>query len=192
MFTDIWTDKKLTFFYFICRKLNLHLPLYLYFQWIVSGSEDNMVYIWNLQSKEVAQTLEGHSGMWFFLWRGRGGRTERSKPTASRTLHSQLSALVSWLPPFSLFSLAKYQAPSHFSHFPLLQNSHFSLFPFPLPVLLPLLILPTPCTPPLIHCRHNSLSTDVFTLFFGEFGKCESMNKARVPTPTVLLALYNK
>ena len=63
MFTEIWTDKKLTFFYFICRKLYLNLHLYLYFQWIVSGSEDNMVYIWNLQSKEVAQTLEGHSGM---------------------------------------------------------------------------------------------------------------------------------
>jgi len=31
-------------------------------QWIVSGSEDNMVYIWNLQSKEVAQKLEGHVG----------------------------------------------------------------------------------------------------------------------------------
>ena len=38
-------------------------------QWIVSGSEDNLVYIWNLQSKEVVQTLEGHSGMLcLFLW----------------------------------------------------------------------------------------------------------------------------
>lgn len=32
------------------------------FQWIISGSEDNLVYIWNLQTKEVVQTLEGHSG----------------------------------------------------------------------------------------------------------------------------------
>lgn len=33
----------------------------LQFQWIVSGSEDNMVYIWNLQSKEVVQRLQGHT-----------------------------------------------------------------------------------------------------------------------------------
>ena len=32
------------------------------FQWIVSGSEDNMVYIWNLQNKEVVQKLAGHTG----------------------------------------------------------------------------------------------------------------------------------
>lgn len=31
------------------------------FQWIVSGSEDNMVYIWNLQTKEVVQRLQGHT-----------------------------------------------------------------------------------------------------------------------------------
>lgn len=30
-------------------------------QWIVSGSEDNMVYIWNLQSKEIVQRLTGHT-----------------------------------------------------------------------------------------------------------------------------------
>lgn len=72
-----WQKTNL-FFYFICRKLNLHLPLYLYFQWIVSGSEDNMVYIWNLQSKEVAQTLEGHSGMWFFF--GGGGEGGQRGP----------------------------------------------------------------------------------------------------------------
>ena len=34
-----------------------------YSQWIVSGSEDNMVYIWNLQTKEIVQQLEGHTGM---------------------------------------------------------------------------------------------------------------------------------
>lgn len=32
-------------------------------QWIVSGSEDNMVYIWNLQTKEIVQKLQGHTGM---------------------------------------------------------------------------------------------------------------------------------
>lgn len=32
-----------------------------YLQWIVSGSEDNMVYIWNLQSKEIVQRLQGHT-----------------------------------------------------------------------------------------------------------------------------------
>lgn len=30
-------------------------------KWIVSGSEDNMVYIWNLQSKEIVQKLQGHT-----------------------------------------------------------------------------------------------------------------------------------
>lgn len=34
---------------------------YAILQWIVSGSEDNMVYIWNLQSKEVVQKLQGHT-----------------------------------------------------------------------------------------------------------------------------------
>ncbi|UYV73290.1 WDR5 [Cordylochernes scorpioides] len=29
-------------------------------KWIVSGSEDNLVYIWNLQTKEVVQKLVGH------------------------------------------------------------------------------------------------------------------------------------
>lgn len=38
-------------------KVHYHL------QWIVSGSEDNMVYIWNLQTKEIVQQLEGHTGM---------------------------------------------------------------------------------------------------------------------------------
>lgn len=32
-------------------------------QWIVSGSEDNMVYIWNLQTKEIVQKLQGHTGI---------------------------------------------------------------------------------------------------------------------------------
>lgn len=35
------------------------LPL----QWIVSGSEDNLVYIWNLQTKEIVQKLQGHTGV---------------------------------------------------------------------------------------------------------------------------------
>jgi len=43
---------------FIFTKLNTCI---LAFQWIVSGSEDNMVYIWNLQSKEVVQKLQGHT-----------------------------------------------------------------------------------------------------------------------------------
>lgn len=37
-------------------------------QWIVSGSEDSMVYIWNLQTKEIVQKLQGHTGMTFDLW----------------------------------------------------------------------------------------------------------------------------
>jgi hypothetical protein len=35
-------------------------PLWL--QYVVSGSEDNKVYLWDLQSREVAQVLEGHTG----------------------------------------------------------------------------------------------------------------------------------
>lgn len=31
-------------------------------KWIVSGSEDSMVYIWNLQTKEIVQKLQGHTG----------------------------------------------------------------------------------------------------------------------------------
>lgn len=34
-------------------------------KWIVSGSEDGMVYIWNLQTKEVVQKLQGHTGKSF-------------------------------------------------------------------------------------------------------------------------------
>lgn len=34
----------------------------MFLQWIVSGSEDNMVYIWNLQTKEIVQKLQGHTG----------------------------------------------------------------------------------------------------------------------------------
>lgn len=33
------------------------------FQWIVSGSEDSLVYIWNLQTKEIVQKLQGHTGL---------------------------------------------------------------------------------------------------------------------------------
>lgn len=32
-------------------------------KWIVSGSEDKRVYLWDLQTKEVVQVLEGHGGM---------------------------------------------------------------------------------------------------------------------------------
>lgn len=31
-------------------------------KWIVSGSEDSMVYIWNLQTKDIVQKLQGHTG----------------------------------------------------------------------------------------------------------------------------------
>ena len=30
-------------------------------KWIVSGSEDSLVYIWNLQTKEIVQKLTGHT-----------------------------------------------------------------------------------------------------------------------------------
>ena len=38
------------------------LTIILCLQWIVSGSEDHMVYLWNLQTKEIVQTLAGHTG----------------------------------------------------------------------------------------------------------------------------------
>ena len=56
---------KITFFVFTnqviqesCDNNKFHSPP----QWIVCGSEDNLVYIWNLQTKEVVQKLEGHTG----------------------------------------------------------------------------------------------------------------------------------
>jgi WD40 repeat protein len=42
------------------------------FQWIVSGSEDNTVYIWNLQTKEIVQKLQGHTGDYCVLIRSWG------------------------------------------------------------------------------------------------------------------------
>lgn len=42
---------------------SMNCNLYYSFQWIVSGSEDNMVYIWNLQTKEIVQKLSGHTGI---------------------------------------------------------------------------------------------------------------------------------
>jgi len=32
-------------------------------KWIVSGSEDGKVYLWDLQSREIVQVLKGHTGM---------------------------------------------------------------------------------------------------------------------------------
>ena len=32
-------------------------------KWIVAGSEDNKTYIWDLQTREIVQVLEGHTGM---------------------------------------------------------------------------------------------------------------------------------
>lgn len=40
-------------------------------KWIVSGSEDNMVYIWNLQTKEIVQKLQGHTGIYEWSCTGR-------------------------------------------------------------------------------------------------------------------------
>jgi len=34
--------------------------------WIVSGSEDHKVYLWELQSRSIVQVLEGHTGMFAF------------------------------------------------------------------------------------------------------------------------------
>jgi len=42
--------------------LFFYFDMFFVLQWIVSGSEDNMVYIWNLQTKEIVQKLQGHTG----------------------------------------------------------------------------------------------------------------------------------
>jgi COMPASS component SWD3 len=47
--------------FFILLKNKHKQKYYNYFKWIVSGSEDNMVYIWNLQTKEIVQRLAGHT-----------------------------------------------------------------------------------------------------------------------------------
>ena len=49
----------------ICGILFWKTYFVFWFQWIVSGSEDNMVYIWNLQTKEIVQKLQGHTGKSF-------------------------------------------------------------------------------------------------------------------------------
>jgi len=36
--------------------------------WIVSGSEDHKIYLWDLQSREIAQVLEGHTGAHRFIF----------------------------------------------------------------------------------------------------------------------------
>lgn len=46
----------------MCANTTLSLSAAALLQWIVSGSEDNMVYIWNLQTKEIVQKLQGHTG----------------------------------------------------------------------------------------------------------------------------------
>ncbi|MEQ2187526.1 hypothetical protein GOODEAATRI_005594, partial [Goodea atripinnis] len=47
----------------VCLHSTLKLWDYSKGKWIVSGSEDNMVYIWNLQTKEIVQKLQGHTGI---------------------------------------------------------------------------------------------------------------------------------
>ena len=34
-------------------------------KYIISGSEDNKIYIWDLQTKEIASILDGHTGLLF-------------------------------------------------------------------------------------------------------------------------------
>lgn len=52
---------SLTYYLLNIMTISFTYDFDLEFQWIVSGSEDNMVYIWNLQSKEVVQRLQGHT-----------------------------------------------------------------------------------------------------------------------------------
>src|SRR5258708_7092800 len=37
--------------------------------WIVSGSEDHKVYLWELQSRSIVQILEGHNGEFCRHWK---------------------------------------------------------------------------------------------------------------------------
>ena len=45
----------------------------------MSGSEDNVVYIWNLQTKEIVQKLEGHTGTTWLPWKCGGGASILSR-----------------------------------------------------------------------------------------------------------------
>ena len=76
---------------FLLTRLQTELPMnwkeshillfFIFFQWIVSGSEDNLVYIWNLQTKEVVQTLEGHTGKSNHFKDSKGKCLEVSEPS---------------------------------------------------------------------------------------------------------------
>ena len=64
MQSDIWGVNKYARFFGIFLPVSpplIRLPSYAGGKWIVSGSEDNQVYIWNLQTKEIVQKLEGVS-----------------------------------------------------------------------------------------------------------------------------------
>lgn len=50
-------------------------------KYIVSGSEDNKVYIWNLQTRQVVQSLEGHRGTWRCQLRGEYALTVHQSDT---------------------------------------------------------------------------------------------------------------
>lgn len=62
----------------------------------MSGSEDNLVYIWNLQTKEIVQKLQGHTGE-----RGDPGRPHTHIYTARVRCHAicfSSSSSVFWWP----------------------------------------------------------------------------------------------
>lgn len=68
-------------------------------QWIVSGSEDNLVYIWNLQTKEIVQKLQGHTGE---LAAGRGRLPTAAMGVQGWSLIQPLGPLVASTSPRAL------------------------------------------------------------------------------------------
>lgn len=51
------------------------------------GSEDHLIYIWNLQTREVVQKLEGHKGRWALQvsYTAVANDTQTLSPSLSRT-----------------------------------------------------------------------------------------------------------
>jgi WD40 repeat protein len=93
------TGGKVGLFLFVGLRTGLVMKSFFCSKWIVSGSEDNMVYIWNLQTKEIVQRLVGHTGMICFLtakctrWQRVSQQFKSAVTIADRPEHATLAKL---------------------------------------------------------------------------------------------------
>ena len=60
-------------------------------KYIVSGSEDNAVYIWNLQTRQIVQKLEGHKGI---ANNTNQNQQLTNKPEKTKNMHSLKSIYI--------------------------------------------------------------------------------------------------